>query len=156
MLVYRLCKKKYENDMSGTGSVQYPGRWNREGFKMLYTSENSSLSILEVAVHYRTISKIEEYTLIIIDIPKKHFSIIKLDINQLPDRWDEYPLNSDTQAVGTEWIQNSESLLLSVPSAINLHEHNILINPLHPDLQKITIVKKQPYNLQKKLIYRLS
>lgn len=123
---------------------------------MLYTSENSSLTILEVAVHYRTISKIDEYTLIIIEIPEKHLSIIKLDINQLPDRWDEFPLNSETQAIGTEWIQNSKSLLLSVPSAINPHEHNILINPLHSAFKNIRTIKKQPYNLQKKLINRLS
>ncbi|MCK5673492.1 MAG: RES family NAD+ phosphorylase [Spirochaetales bacterium] len=155
MLVYRLCKKKYENDISGSGSIQYPGRWNMEGSQMLYTSENSSLSILEVAVHYRTISKIAEYTLIIIEIPEKYFSIIKFDVDQLPDRWDGFPLNSETQAIGTKWIQNRKSLLLSVPSAINPHEYNILINPLHSAFQNIKTIKKQTYNLQKKLINRL-
>lgn len=123
---------------------------------MLYTSETSSLAILEVAVHFRTILKIEEYTLIIIEIPGKDLSIIKLDVNQLPDRWDEFPLNSETQQIGTEWIQYNKSLLLTVPSAINPYEQNILINPNHPYFQNIKIINKQPFNLQKKLINRLS
>ena len=155
MLTFRLSKKKYKNDISGLGSLQYPGRWNMQGIQMLYTSENSSLSILEVAVHYSNISKMKEYTLLIIEIPEKNLTIKKLNITQLPNNWDEFPLNSATQKIGTEWIQSRSTLLLSVPSAINSHENNILLNPSHPDFKNIRIINKKDFNLQKKFINRL-
>ncbi|MCK5202015.1 MAG: RES family NAD+ phosphorylase [Spirochaetales bacterium] len=144
MIVYRLSKKKYENDISGSGSIQYPGRWNMEGTQMLYTSETSSLAILEVAVHFRTILKIEQYSIIVIEVPKKYLSITKLYAEELPDKWDEYPLISETRQIGTDWVQYNKSLLLTVPSAINPYEQNILINPNHPDFQNIKIINKQP------------
>ncbi len=71
MLIFRLSTKKYENDISGFGSLQYPGRWNMQGIQMLYTSENSSLSILEVAVHYSNISKMKEQGFVTFEIKHK-------------------------------------------------------------------------------------
>jgi hypothetical protein len=36
------------------------------------------------------------------------------------------------------------TLLLQVPSAVVAQEHNMLINPLHPDMPHITIVQVEP------------
>lgn len=155
MFVYRLCKKKHENDISGSGSIQYPGRWNLDGFRMLYTSETSSLSILEMAVHYKTLSKLIENIFLVIEIPEAPLLIRKLNSTQLPDKWDFYPLITETQEIGTKWLIDKQSLVLSVLSAVNPNERNILINPLHPEFKKIKIAEKRSYDLQSRFINRL-
>ena len=156
MLVYRLCRSKHKNDISGAGSIQYPGRWNLNGFQMLYTSETSSLAILETAVHYKAVSKIMQHTLLVIEIPDDHLSIDELGSDKLPDKWDVYPHIIETQEIGTKWLKKNQSLVLSVPSVVNPNERNFLINPLHPDFRNVTITGKRSYSIQNRLIHRLS
>jgi RES domain-containing protein len=42
---------------------------------------------------------------------------------------------------GTSWLRANATVLAEVPSVIVPEEHNILINPHHPDVTKITAVK---------------
>jgi RES domain-containing protein len=42
MIVYRLAKAKYSNDLSGKGAEKTGGRWNSKGTALLYTSESQS------------------------------------------------------------------------------------------------------------------
>jgi RES domain-containing protein len=43
-----------------------------------------------------------------------------------------------SRAFGDEWLIASRSAVLKVPSAVTRgHEHNILINPGHPDFKRI-------------------
>lgn len=43
------------------------------------------------------------------------------------------------QALGTDWLRQSRSSVLLVPSAVMPAEHNYLLNPLHPDFRRIAI-----------------
>ncbi len=51
MRLYRFCRKRRANDLSGTGAKLVGGRWNSPGVAMLYTSENGALAFAEYWVH---------------------------------------------------------------------------------------------------------
>jgi RES domain-containing protein len=51
MRVYRLCRASYP-PYDGEGARQAGGRWNSKGARVVYMSENSSLTVLEILVHF--------------------------------------------------------------------------------------------------------
>ena len=51
MIVFRLCKLEYKNDLSGNGARKFGGRWNSKGIPMIYTGETRALCSTEIAVH---------------------------------------------------------------------------------------------------------
>ena len=64
-----------------------------------------------------------------------------LEIRSLPTGWDARPFPLTTQEVGAKWAKSLRSVCLKVPSARILlkaypKEHNLLINPLHPDFRR--------------------
>ncbi len=67
MFLYRLSKIIYSDDLTATGCLFYPGRWNKIGTRVLYTSENVSLAILEVLANSEAIPK--DYCVIVIEVP---------------------------------------------------------------------------------------
>ncbi len=63
----------------------------------------------------------------------------ELDASLLPTDWKNRPHPRSTQEFGTAWAKGMISPVLKIPSCripISSYpsEHNILINPLHPDL----------------------
>ncbi|MCY7360451.1 MAG: RES family NAD+ phosphorylase, partial [Ignavibacteria bacterium] len=70
MIVYRISKSKFAEDLSGTGAAMFAARWNSVGTYMLYTSESSALSILENMVHYDLNELPNDLKLIRIIIPE--------------------------------------------------------------------------------------
>lgn len=44
-----------------------------------------------------------------------------------------------------------ESLLLRVPSAVIMHEFNILINPTHPDMKFVDILEVESFIYDERL-----
>jgi|GEM_PF-4679954 len=52
MIVYRIAQTKYAQDITGSGAKKYGGRWNRPGVAALYTSQQRSLCMLELLVHF--------------------------------------------------------------------------------------------------------
>ena len=51
MIVFRIAKKKWIKDLSGTGAKLTGGRWNPKGYPVIYCAATSSLAILEKLVH---------------------------------------------------------------------------------------------------------
>lgn len=41
--------------------------------------------------------------------------------------------------VGQDWLQSGDSLILSVPSVVIPEAHNLILNPLHPDMNKVRV-----------------
>jgi len=150
MLVYRIQKAKYANDISGTGSTLVSGRWHQPGKQpMLYTSSNISLAILECLVHLPTVVKPPDLVLLTIDVADK--SIVTIDSKNLPENWNKKGYYDDVQQWGTKWLQGLSSLAILVPS-VTSPDHNILVNPGHPDFGHIKIVDSRPITLDDRLI----
>lgn len=153
MKLYRLSREKYASDISGTGAKLNGGRWNSRGKSALYTAENISLAILEVAVHLDLDLIPEDYYLIEIELPETA-TIQTLNPSDLKRHWDSLPHSESTQLLGDDFLVANEYLALKVPSAIVPQEHNFIINPLHPDFLKVKITKTDAFSFDNRLFKR--
>lgn len=139
MLTYRISQTKYAHDRKGSG---IDGRWNSLGQYVIYTGGSLALSCLEKLAHsVGTSLQSGNFSVIIIEVPDK-LAITEITIRQLTklnQHWAKvinYPL---TQQLGDEWLHKMETAILKVPSAIIDLEYNYLLNPAHPDFEKIKI-----------------
>jgi RES domain-containing protein len=150
MLVYRIQKAKYADDISGFGSTLVSGRWHQAGkYPILYTSSNVSLAILECLVHLPTVVRPPDLVLLTLEIPDR--SIEKTETKDLPENWDKKGYFDDVQRWGTTWLQNLSSIAIIVPSVTSL-DYNILLNPSHPDFNTVKIIDTRPITLDDRLI----
>jgi RES domain-containing protein len=153
MQLYRLISSRFARDLSGEGARRYGGRWNPKGTAVLYTTTSVSLSVLESLVHQPTTESFLSLVLSTIDIP--HDSVIqRLEPEDLPPGWQNYPPPGRLRDLGCAWVTKGETLGLEVPSALlpaNVSEKNVLLNPAHPDFQRVRIVEVQPLTLDARL-----
>lgn len=136
MIVYRIAKNKYIDDLSGKGAELYGGRWNSEGSPVLYTSAFLSLSVLELLANqvWRHVSI--GYSYISIEVPEE-LQVDRLSPNDLPIGWNQPSYHIDTLRRGDNWLKANDSVGLWVPSAVLPQENNLLLNPVHTDFKSI-------------------
>jgi len=151
MFVYRIVKSAYARDLSGTGPRLYGGRWSPKGVSVIYTSESRALAALELYVHLSRAVMLPGLSVVSIEIPD-NVSRKEIAVVDLPKGWRAYPAPTELAAVGADWIRSRESLLLRVPSAVMPPEHNLLINPVHPEMKEVQIIEIEDYVLDQRLI----
>ena len=121
----------------GEGSRRYGGRWNREGIPMVYAAESLSLAALELLVHLDASQIMDNFVCIPVQFDES--LCLRIDQSDLPTDWTTYPVLHAIQNIGTTWFNSGVSALLAVPSVIVPIETNYLINPLHPNFDKLKI-----------------
>jgi RES domain-containing protein len=153
MKVFRLCRSKFANDLSGKGAEKSGGRWNSKGTAMLYTSQSVALCTVELAVHTPLGNIPSDYTLITLEIPE---SIIASEITtgDLPPDWKTLPHANSTQLMGDEFVRSGKNAMLKVPSVVVPGEYNFLINPSHPDSKGIVIEFAESFEFDGRLFVR--
>src|SRR5690606_31411543 len=68
MIFYRLVTGRFASEAwSGSGANQYGGRWNHKGHPAVYVSTSISLASLEILVHVRKDTVLNQYQLFSID-----------------------------------------------------------------------------------------
>jgi RES domain-containing protein len=149
MIVYRLSKQIYIDDLSGMGSERTGGRWNSKGIPVLYTSASRALAVVEIAVHVPFGIIPINYYMASILIPVE--SITTVNIIELPENWNKNPFIKFTQNIGDEFIKSNEHLVLQVPSATVVGDHNYLINPRHPYFKKVQVKSTWPFEFDIRL-----
>ncbi len=60
---------------------------------------------------------------------------------------------AQTRASGDTWLGALSSLGLSVPSRVIPLERNVLLNPRHPDMARVTVMAKEPFVFDDRLTY---
>jgi len=137
--VWRLTKTRYVSTaFEGTGSRLVGGRWNSPGRNVVYTSTHPSTAVLEILVHVRRADLLrDDYTMVSADIPDA--LALDLDIGELSPGWDSAQETAASTAIGDEWYDTAASVALRVPSVVMRGEHNLLLNPHHPDWKRVTI-----------------
>jgi RES domain-containing protein len=150
MIIYRICKSEYKDDLSGTGAKRYGSRWNQPGYPMLYTAEHISLAALEMLVHINFDEVPPSFYLLLIKLPDA-VAITELKYDKLKKSWEED--NGYTAWIGSEFLKDKTTLCLKVPSAVIAEEHNYLLNPLHADFKKVQIEESRPFNFDKRLFH---
>jgi RES domain-containing protein len=152
MQVYRLAREKYSNMLSGYGASVAGGRWNSKGVEIIYTAENRSLAMAEVAVHLSLATLPNDFNMLSIFIPD-YLSVEELELKSLPKNWNVFPPPRTTQFIGDTFIRSFRTCLLRVPSAVTQGDFNYLINPYHKEFKKIKIFKKESFKFDDRLFF---
>ena len=147
MQLYRLARRKYAQSLDGQGAALYGGRWNSVGRPVVYTAEHRSLAVLE----YRVNNPLPVADLLIITLEVPDDSQQSLSWEELPEGWAQYAHKSLCAPLGDEWLSKQETLLLRVPSAVVVQEHNVLINPLHPQMNQVKVVDALPFMIDERM-----
>lgn len=147
MEVFRLSREQFAKPLSGKGAALVGARWNSIGFEMIYTAQNRSLAMAEVAVHFTLATIPTDYVMTTIFIPST-VSINTIAVNKLPLGWNVFPHLIQTQKIGDGFILKNDFCILKVPSAVTQGDFNFLINPNHKDFKfiKIKKIEKFPFD----------
>jgi RES domain-containing protein len=151
MRVWRLSKRKYAlTAYSGEGTQKVGGRWTPKGVKAVYTSSSLALAALELLVHLDREDIDTMFVAISAEIPDD-LQIDEITPSQLPENWRDTPAPSTLATVGQTWLNQNQTAVLSVPSAVIAVEKNFLLNPVHPDFERIQINEPEPFNFDSRL-----
>lgn len=153
MRVFRIEREKYLNTtLTGRGAALSDGyRWNSRNTYLVYAAESRALATLEVSVHLDLSEDLPTDRFYVeIDIPDD-LEILELSIDDLPENGDAKPPILETQLIGDDFVISNDAAVLKVPSAIVPPEFNYLINPNHPDANKITVHSKTPLTFDPRL-----
>ncbi len=136
MTVWRIEKRKrLASAASGEGARITGGRWNSPGFAAIYASEHLSLALLEILVHApKPEQRLAPRAVVELTIPDALIEVVS--DKSVPERFGPATAHSVTQSIGDEWLKANRSLALLVPTAIVPREHNLVLNPAHPDFPK--------------------
>ncbi|TPN82216.1 RES family NAD+ phosphorylase [Aquimarina algicola] len=150
MLVYRIAKQKYINDLTGIGAKTVGGRWNPKGVAVLYTSSTAALSALEVLAHLPAAYFPDNMSIASIEVPDD--LITSVEVDKLPENWNKIPAPIEVQNYSMYWITEAKYLGLIVPSIIIPKENNLLVNPLHPQFESVKLVSVEPFSFDTRLL----
>ena len=150
MEVFRLCREKYADTLSGKGAAIKGARWNSIGVEMIYTASNRSLAMAEVAVHFTLATLPADYVMTTIYIPD-NVSLQKLNAKNLPKDWNAFPHPASTQGLGDKFISEIRFCVLQIPSVVTQGDFNLLINPNHPEFAKIKIIATEKFPFDKRI-----
>lgn len=154
MKAYRLCEERHADPgvaFSGKGAAAFGGRWNPVGYPVVYASESLALAALEVLVHasIRQLQRVR-FAYFEIAIPERA-GIGEVSAEELPADWRAAPAPLPLQWLGARWLDAGRGIALRVPSVVVPIEHNLLLNPAHPDFKRLEIYGPHPFSLDARL-----
>ena len=142
MKVWRIAKSEHagsiEDMLSGEGAAKYGGRWNPKGAPAVYCSENSSLAALEILANLVRLSTFPSYRILDLDVPDG-------SIVAAPD------LIDDARRAGAGMLRTH--LAIAARSFVNPLERNVVINPAHPDFDKVLPGTMRPFVFDRRLAH---
>jgi RES domain-containing protein len=146
LVVWRIVNGLYSKEMfGGEGSYRYGGRWNSKGIRVVYTSQNLSLAALELLVHLKPTEVDNYFVSACAEIPED------IEIEAIESSSIQYSPNK-LKEIGDRWVNSQTSAVLSVSSAVIPEEKNYLLNPNHPDFQRVIFNQPQEFTLDPRLV----
>ena len=150
-LVYRVLRKPYaRTPFDGEGAYRFGGRWSSPGVRLSYASEHQSLAMLEYFVHLDKEDPPEDLVLAIAEVPDDLIRE-RVNIKTLPSNWRDPAAPPVLTRLGDEFAERAQQCALLVPSVLAPGENNCLINPAHPDFQRIAIRGVEPLNYDSRM-----
>lgn len=143
MIVYRVGKAEYSKDLSGNGARLYGGRWNSVGTACLYSSASRALAVLEYSVNLNILELSKSLVFILIEIPDEE--IFEVNIDEIPENWNSYPVNSVTRLFGDNLLKSCKKSIVKIPSVIIPSEFNYLLNPNHINKSEFKIIESESF-----------
>lgn len=150
MRAFRIVKKRHAlTAFSGDGARAYGGRWNLPGVPMVYAAQTRALAALESLAHYAGAERRIAFVIFEIDIPEP--LMLRVETSSLPPNWRSDEPGSSTQAIGSEWQRGGRSAALVVPSVLVPQEFCVLLNPEHPDTDKVMVRYPEAFSFDPRL-----
>ena len=151
MHVFRIARANRRYDLSGYGAFLVGGRWNMPGLALLYTAETRALAMLEVLVHLPAGDLPDDMCLLTLDVPDA-LSRHEIALPDLPAGWQRLTQPQPTAVLGHAWLQAGRTLALRVPSVLVPQEHNLLLNPAHPEFAQVRLAAEpEPFFFDERL-----
>lgn len=125
----------HEEMFSGEGAALFGGRWNSKGTRVVYLGTSLAQAAYELLMHLTRDEVLVTYAHCAVSFDEA--LIDHIDVADLPDDWMTPRMARPIQTVGDEWVRSGTSLVLQVPSAALVGEFNFLLNPHHPDVDKL-------------------
>lgn len=129
------------------GSTLVEGRWHAPPAAVIYTSEHQSTAMLEKLANGGGVMP-----------PNQHMVEITLpaDVSYEVFQPAAHPGWDDTEPTvarrfGMQWLKEARSLVLFVPSVLAPLESNLLINPRHPEFERIKVGLETPVHWDRRL-----
>lgn len=153
MKVYRIEREKYlSSTLSGLGASQAKGfRWNSFQVPLVYSAASRALALLEIFVHLDLNEDLPNDRFFVeIEIPDS-VKILEYPVSFLPNDWQSKPPPISTQQIGDNFVIERKAAVLKVPSSIVPDEYNYLINPAHPQANKIKVISTSQLSFDQRL-----
>ena len=138
--------------LSGAGAKITGGRWNSPGRAVLYCSSSIALAALETIVHLSQGALPLDRLLVRVTIPDKLWQAREtLTLAAAPVAWDARPAGPASKRYGDEWLDQSRSAVLEIPSIVVPEEYNVLLNPNHARASGLTATVMRPWRYDLRL-----
>ena len=152
MRVWRICRKPYVyTALDGIGGMYTSGRWHSKGNPIVYTASSAALAALEVLVHVDPLTAPADLRLLAIELPDE-LSIEVIEPITLPVGWHSVPAPAALQTLGSSWLTSRRTAALMMPSAVINVELNVLLNPRHPEMQRVRILSDEAFSFDTRLL----
>lgn len=152
MIVYRLSREKYKDQLSDKGAAIRGGRWNSRGIEVIYTAASRALAMAEVLVHLPLEKLPDDYYMLVVYIPDS-MPMIHVEADVLSSGWQKFPYLQETQAICSTHFESERCGVLRLPSAVVKGDYNYLLNPMHRDFDQVTIVDEEKFPFDKRMTY---
>jgi RES domain-containing protein len=140
--------------LDGRGGLFAEGRWHTLGTRVIYTAASPSLAVLETLVRVDP-TLFGERSLLELEVPETSVErVSEQALLQLLRNAPEDELERETQRFGTRWVKDMRSLVLEVPSMVMPLERNYLLNPLHPEMKAVKVMRRELVTLDPRLYAR--
>lgn len=134
----------------GEGARLYGGRWNPQGFPVVYLADTRALAALETLVHAESALRKMNYVRFEVTFSQQLVEVVELA--ELQGALSSLMISPRTQAVGRDWLERGSHPVLEVRSAIIPEESNYLLNPQHPQFNRIKIGKAESFAFDRRLV----
>ena len=154
MRIWRICRRPFaRTPLDGRGGLLAAGRWHTPRRLVTYASESLALASLEVLVHCDLDLLPSDLMAIEIDVPPR-IKIAEIAASDLPRSWRRHPVPPALQRLGNDWLDQAQTTVLRVPSALVPTESNLLLNPLHRDFRDIRVIRRFKFAFDERLVAR--
>lgn len=147
MRLWQLVEPEQLPGLSGEGTKRHGGRWNSPGRPAVYCASSLSLATLEVLVNLpreqRRKGRTPAQSAVEYEVPD---DLCKLSgfPGTLPEE--------KTRRLGDDWLDSLGCLALSVPSSVVPLEANVVLNPRHPDIGRVKVLRIEPFDFDPRLL----
>src|SRR5690606_14347631 len=148
MIVYRIAKRKRALDISGTGAAINPGRWNRQGTPVLYTSESREMALLENIVNLPPMIA-PQWDIMTLELPDG--PLFELKVDELAVTWNRIPAPAKLPEIGQKRVGKGETLGRRVPSRNLQQANHILLNCEHVGYDQVKILDHRAFYFDSRL-----